>query len=160
MNDTTTINDFALEFSPTKGFFDLVIEDSDFKTERDLKTAILISLFLDGRSELDDHIPNSRGGAVDSLNKDDETLTGSKIWLTINRKLTNQTLTDIELYAISSLEWIKNKKIASEIEVEASFLDKALGRISLIIRLTEPNGNIPREFVFSWDQIKKEFKGL
>lgn len=155
----TKINDISLE--PTAdGIFDIVLQGADFKQAIDLQTAIVISLFSDGRSEIDDATPLSRGWAGDSLNQDQESLTGSRIWLLRNGKLTNQTLTDLEDFAIKATQWIIDNKIATEITATASFLNKAEGRVSLHLAVTEPQGNIEREYVFSWDQIKQDFRGI
>lgn len=160
MEPDININDIALEMSPDFGLFDIAIQGSDFKQAVDLKTAIVLSVFSDGRSNADDRVPNSRGWCGDSLNLDGEQLTGSKIWLLTNGKLTNQTLTDVEEYARVATQWIIDKQIAKEMEFEATFLNKSEGRIALRITVTEPKGNVPQEYVYVWNQVKAEFKGL
>lgn len=160
MAEELNINDVALEISPTLGIFDIIIQGSDFKQSIDLKTAIAISVFSDGRSLNDDSIPNAKGWSGDSLNYDGEQLTGSRIWLLRNGKLTNQTLTDLEEYAKVATKWIINKKIADKIDFEASFLDKSEGRVALRVVLTQPKGNVAQEYVYVWNQLKAEFKGL
>lgn len=145
--------DLALIYSKDGGFFDLSIENGDFVQDRDLQTAVTISVLSDRRSREDDKIPNQEGWSADFIKKVGETITGSRLWLIRNEKTLDSLLPFAEEAARESLEWVIDNEIAENITVTATYKDKIAGIMVLNIDLYRPQGNIPTQFNFVWNQF-------
>lgn len=152
---TIVINDVFLERNNIDDIYDLEIDGADLRAAINLRTAIIISLFSDGRSLESDIIPNSRGWAGDSIKLQDETNIGSRLWLLFQRKTTDDLLPEIEGFVIDSLQWLLNRNIAEEVIVDAQFLSKPLGVVTIHIQVFEKQGNVIQEFTYAWDQLRQ-----
>lgn len=116
MSDFCFENNFNPDFN-----YDLSLENGEFKTDDSLKTAILISLFTDVKSELSElsQIQTSQKGYWGDVFFEENT--GSKIWLLEGSKATNETLNRAKEYALESLAWLIEDGIAEDIIVNTSY---------------------------------------
>lgn len=106
----------------------LALEDGDLELDATLSSAVLISLFTDGRADLEDEVPDGstdrRGWwAANFLPDERFEAFGSRIWLTERGKLTNETLASAEEFAIESLQWMLDSDVADAVNVTASRVD-------------------------------------
>lgn len=95
--------------------FDISLAEDD----QALESNVILSLFLDRRAnpeEVDDGA-DLRGFWGDAFNEGDQT--GSKLWTLRRAKVTPDVLRAARDYALQSLKWMKDDKVASRIEVEA-----------------------------------------
>jgi phage gp46-like protein len=90
------------------------------ETEEGLRTAILLSLYVDQRvedDELEDNVEN-RGWWGDMF---EESPYGSKLWTLEREKVTKEVINRYEQYAREALEWLIKDGIADSVSVKASF---------------------------------------
>jgi phage gp46-like protein len=120
----------------------------DLVTGGDLVTAILISLFTDATASPDDAIPDGttdpRGWWGD-LGKDRPI--GSKIWLRMRAKATNQTLNTVRGDIIEALKWLIDDGVASQVDVICEWTQP--GMLGAQITVHQPAGP-PTVLNFGW----------
>ncbi len=134
---------FAI-FEP--GQIDLETGMTGLVKEDGLNTAVLISLLTDRRAEPDDRLPTDdgrtsiigadrRGWAGDALDTDYRI--GSRLWLLVREKQTEETRRRAESYCREALQWMIDDGIASAIAIDAQWA--GLGRLDagIVIDLIE-----------------------
>jgi len=118
--------DAALTFDPVTLSADLTIESGDLAPERDLTTAILLSLFTEARAEASDPLPqgetNRRGYWADAYAEVDGDKFGSKLWLLDREKSLVVVAAKAKQYAEQALAWLKEDGIAQAVRVTAELL--------------------------------------
>lgn len=123
---------------------DLVISGLDLARDDGLETSVIISLFSDRRATAEQIPPgqpqdDKRGywGDVRTAIEGDQT--GSLLWLLSREKQLPQTLARAEQYCREALAWMVEDKIATRIEVAATFISQ--GWMLLTIDIYKPDGN-------------------
>jgi len=102
------------------------IEPPDLEHTHDLETAVLISLFTDRLADPDDVLPDNTGdrrGWWGDTGKDPPDPIGSKLWLLVREKQTNQVRLRAEDYAREALQWMLDDGAADQIDVVAAWIE-------------------------------------
>lgn len=110
------MTDVALHLTPHGA--DLAILSGDLELDQGLATAVLISLFSDGRAERAQVPPEERsvrGWWGDSA----EDRYGSALWLYSRAKLTRATIEGVREAAAAALAWLRLEGIVERVDVIA-----------------------------------------
>jgi phage gp46-like protein len=97
--------------------------------EDGLATAVILSLFLDRRARADDRLPDPastdrRGWVGDAFDLEDPI--GSRLWLLVREKQTEETRRRAEEYAAEALDWLVEDGLASAVRIRAEWLAPGL----------------------------------
>lgn len=143
--------DIQMKFDPERQTGDFVQLGGDLAIDRDLETAILVSLFTDRRADAGDRIPDGsadlRGCWMDALS--DEPL-GSRLWLLRREKIIPETVARMKEYIEEALQWVIQKKVAQDITVTC-VPDRSAGCIDAAIVLTKNRQT--RRYQYVWRQL-------
>ncbi|OHD24772.1 MAG: hypothetical protein A2Y38_07780 [Spirochaetes bacterium GWB1_59_5] len=124
--------------------FDLHLAAGDLVGEQGLRTAVILSLFLDRRAEPDDEIPDGtgdlRGWWGDAYAETPGDRIGSRLWLLAREKQLPQVVRRAEEYAREALQWLLDDGIATAVEVEGGIA--ASGTLALRVRIVAPAGTL------------------
>lgn len=145
--------DIALVFS-NEGFGDVVMAGQDLARDDGLESAVLISLFTDGRADpsqlaIDDDHADLRGywGDVAPPVPGDEL--GSHLWTLARAKQTAQTLERARTYCEKALAWLVDDRVAQEVDVDAAYT--ARGVITVAIDILRPDGSrVSFRYDYEW----------
>jgi phage gp46-like protein len=126
---------------------DLAVANGDLVPEQGLRTALLLSLFTDGRARDDDVLPfgqtDRRGWWGDSYAEaagvEGADSFGSRLWLLSREKQTPQTLARAREMAREATVWLVTDGIARSVEVEARW--GGPGRLDLTVRVQRPDAD-------------------
>lgn len=109
-----------------------------------LSRAVVISLFTWQRASQSDEVDNDQRmgwwGDTFAENKDDKI--GSKLWLLLRQKITEETLNRAQEYAYESLKWLIDDGICSDITVSVERDEDDPNRINLSVLLTTPTNQL------------------
>ena len=125
--------DTAFVFTETG--IDLALELGDLKHDDGLRTAILVSLFSDGRVEVPEDLPDGetdpRGWWADAY---DDIRMGSLLWTLERGKITGPQIAQIQSSAEAALEWLLRDDLAEEVRVIVTRLgtDRLFLRVELV----------------------------
>ncbi len=123
------------------GQFDIALDGADLKTEKGLRTAVILSLFTDAQAHDDDVLPdnttNKRGYWGDTWPVMEGDAFGSRLWLLDRDKQTNEVLTRAREYAYEALQWLIEDGIASHISVVNEWI--SMGAMGIQITLKRGN---------------------
>jgi len=152
-SDILDVNDIHLEWNSEKGYHDLeiVCDLTDLLGAINLRTAVMISLFTDRRTDDDDSTPNIAGWPGDDLRGVDEDLLGSKLHLLFNTKTLDENLTRAERFSLQALQWLLDDNIAIDVTVRATYQSKIQGIMKIEVFITEFTGE-SRRFEYVWKQ--------
>lgn len=119
------MTDIALHIIPTKPglppTFDIGVAGADLTAEHGLRTAVILSLFLNRRAADDDEVEGSdRGGSW--MDQYLPIPPGSRLWLLAREKETPQTAERARRYAEEALAWLIDRRIARSVIVEAQWV--------------------------------------
>ncbi len=152
------IGDLALTWSLENGDADLSLFDLDIASDRGLRTAVLLSLFVDRRAETDDKPPSGderdrRGWWADQFAAVEGDRIGSRLWLLDRGKRTNETALRAEEYVREALAWMIEDRVVASIDVTVVATTAAL---LISIGLQRP-GRDPVSFRFAhaWNQMEE-----
>lgn len=123
---------------------------SDY-AEDDLARAVVISLFSWRRADEDDVLPGESryGWWADTFSEGDPI--GSKLWLLIRSKLTDETLLKAKEYAEEALQWLIEDRIASSVTVTAE--RGGMNRLDLSVVIVKPdNSQLDLRFQNVWER--------
>lgn len=128
-------------FNNTKGYYDLDVVSGDLAITNGLETAILMSLFVDKRAYASEvPRPELRRGWWGNLVGDYVNYNiGSKLWLLNQARRTQTNLNLAKTYAYDCLQWMLDEKLATNINVDASYVNQNL---KLDINLYHNQNNI------------------
>ena len=148
-------NDFCLMCSPD-GYYDLAIENGQFKQVYNFDTALLISIFGERRADASEvKLPQHRSGWWGNLILfDDGFEMGSKIWILNQKRLTQDVLNMAVAYAYECTEWLIQDRHVKDIFVTGSFTDDKYGLpsgITLQIDLTTWNDEVESKYYTLWN---------
>lgn len=133
--------DLLLSFPTPGAKADLSLSQGQLALDDSFYSAVLISLFTDARAEDSDELPGSdtwrRGWWADALPSltDNKDKTGSRLWLLMRCKATENTRLRAEDYAKEALAWLLQDGLVRGVNVSASWLDKTGGLLQLAISL-------------------------
>jgi phage gp46-like protein len=132
-------------------------EDSTIVEERDLETAVYLSLWCNAPALPDDDAPDGgtrQGFWADALQSEGD-VWGSRLWLLARSKLTDDALVDAKTYAEEALAWLVHDGVARAVTVTASRTDLTPETKGILIDVLiyKPNGERP-EFSWAWDQLR------
>jgi phage gp46-like protein len=109
-----------------------------------LSRAVVISLFTWQRASQSDEIDNDQRmgwwGDTFAENKGDKI--GSKLWLLLRQKVTDETLNRAQEYAYDALKWLIDDGICSDITVNVERDEDDPNRINLDVQLTTSTSNL------------------
>lgn len=134
---------------------DVQIAGLDLARDDGLETSVIISLFTDRRATSQEQIPpelpqdDLRGywGDVRPAVEGDQT--GSLLWLLAREKQLPATLAKAEQYCREALKWLLDDKVATAVEVAASYI--AMGWMLIEIDIYRPNGSAVRyRYNYEW----------
>ena len=109
-----------------------------------LSRAVVISLFTWQRASQSDEVDNDQRmgwwGDTFAENKGDKI--GSKLWLLLRQKVTDETLNRAQEYAYDALKWLIDDGICSDITVNVERDEDDPNRINLSVLLTTPTNQL------------------
>ncbi len=109
-----------------------------------LSRAVVISLFTWQRASQSDEVDNDQRmgwwGDTFAENKGDKI--GSKLWLLLRQKVTDETINSAQEYAYESLKWLIDDGICSDITVNVERDTDDPNRINLDVQLTTSTSNL------------------
>lgn len=135
---------------------DLAIEDLQLVREDGLKTAVILSLFVDRRAKPDDVLPDNtgdrRGWWADAYSDVDGDKYGSRLWLLSREKQLPSVLMRAKEYAQEALDWMVEDGVAESVSVETWFV--RIGVLGLQIRIVRPNAPaVEYRFQYLWEKM-------
>lgn len=132
---------------------DIRVVNGDLESEPTLRSAVLLSLFVDRRAT-DEELAefglegeDPRGWWGDSFPTLEGDVYGSKLWLLRRGKQTEQMRTRAETYARDALAWLLEDGIALSVDVAASY--PRMGLLGLEVGITKP-ANPAERYGFVW----------
>lgn len=134
------VSDIGLTWDPASGSADFAIEDGDLAVDEGLRTAVMLSLFLDRRAEPGDVLPEGtdrRGSWMDLVPVVTGDKIGSRLWLLARVKQTADVLPRAREYAREALEWLTVDKVATAVDVVAEFMSEPRG-LALAVTIHRP----------------------
>lgn len=144
------------------GTIDLEVGPNGLMKDTTLSTAVIVSLLTDRRAEPDDRLPvetprtgsigpDRRGWCGDALSEAAGDRIGSRLWLLVREKQTEETRRRAETYILEALQWLVTDNVVSLIDVAAGW--SSMGRLDARIELTLIDGG---QFVANLDDITGE----
>ena len=127
------------------------------KSDKELETSIIISLFTDRLAEKDDPIESDdrRGWWGDSFSRVEGDRIGSRLWELAREKQTIHTLNRAQEFCQEALAWIVEDGIAESVEVECEWI--MLGILRIKIEVTESSLEVEKfQFNFVWNQLREK----
>lgn len=128
------------------------IENGDFVSDDGLETAVIISLFTEGRVSVE-QLPQGqlsrKGWWGDEFSEVDKDRIGSRLWTLKREKRTTEVLRKFEDYSIEALNWMKEDGVAASIIASASY-DRVTKFLILEIEIVRPEGKT--KFKVNWDK--------
>ena len=163
MSNLASVNDIALLPPAPLAVAgpDCGMEAGDLSPESTLRTAVILSLFLDRRANDDDVIPdgstNRRGWWADTIapmtsygiggGAESEDRIGSRLWLLSREKQLSSVLEKAKFYAEEALAWLVEDGEATAVSVDVT--NPETGWLVLDVTITLPDGSAYRE-AHSW----------
>lgn len=122
--------------------FDIAIENGDLAHDDGLRTAVILSLFLDRRAEDGDVASGAdrRGSWMDATLDDPNDKLGSRLWLLSREKELPATAQRARLYTEEALAWLVAEGVASRIETDATWI--APGVLQIHVQIFLVNGSV------------------
>lgn len=133
---------------------DVRLDGPDLASGKDLETAVVISLFTDRRADADDSVDgDDRGGWWgDTYAEIQGDRIGSRLWLLIREKQTDETLSRAREYCEEALRWMLEDGVASEVTVETEWV--RMGVMGIGVEITRPSGQARFTFELLWKELK------
>ena len=147
------MSDIALKFDSAAGLDFEVRETAnglraDLTTDEGLRSAVLVSLFLDARADADDVLPfetdDRRGWWADEFG----VTHGSKLWLLARSKALPDVAQRAEDYAREALAWLVDEGVAREVAAVAQLVREPYRALTLEVTIYRPNVADPTRFPF------------
>ena len=109
-----------------------------------LSRAVVISLFTWQRASQSDEVDNDQrmGWWGDTFAEEKGDKIGSKLWLLLRQKITDETLNRAQEYAYDALKWLIDDGICSDITVDVERDEDDPNRINLSVQLTTSTSNL------------------
>lgn len=120
---------------------DIGIENGDLIGDDGLRTAVILSLFTDGRAKNEDTLPQGeksrRGWWADIYPEIPGDTIGSRLWLIDREKQTAEVAERARAYAQESLAWMIEDKVAESVVVTAEFVEDGFLGLQITIKPPE-----------------------
>jgi phage gp46-like protein len=150
--------DIALNFDTSTLLSDVAIVRGDLEAEKDLATAIILSLFSDARARDDDPLEpgeSKRGYWGDTYAEIDKDKFGSRLWLLRREKVVAKVLVRAKQYAQEALQWLIDDRVAEKITVTTEIIGKSPnGILGIRVEVKKPNQTTQSyQFDYAWEQI-------
>ncbi len=145
--------DIAIAFKNMAG--DIRVEGGDLASDGTLRTAVVLSLFLDARAKDDDEIPDGsadrRGWWADAYGQLPDTI-GSRLWLLSREKQLASVLARAKEYAEEALAWLVADGVARSVLVTPEITRQ--GVLGLLVQIERPDGS-RLEYLFNnlWEGV-------
>lgn len=111
-------------------------------SDNPLARAVVISLFSWRRADDDDEVDGDRmGWWGDTYADQDGDLTGSRLWLLLRSKVTDEAVQQAREYAEEALQWMLDDGVASRVIVEAERFAGGRDRIDMKVTVIKPDGS-------------------
>lgn len=136
---------------------DWLVAGASLDATGDLETAIILSLFTDGRANADDRLPDQGGDRRGWWGDTgaDEGPVGSRLWLLARKKTTRETRLRVEAYAREALAWMLEDGVADRIEVAAEYVAGTPTRLDLVVTITRDGATLfSRRFDPFWQELQ------
>lgn len=154
--------DFASPTGVPVGYADMLAAYA-LQLEDTLQTAIILSLFTDGRASIDDKLPlnetNRRGWVGDEFMTDGFSSRpdpwGNLLWLCYIGKVTVDVLEFARFTAAESLAWLKRDGIASRIVVTTEWAGPQADRLAVRPQIYKPDQVSPVYDVLWGTSVRK-----
>jgi phage gp46-like protein len=162
------VPDFRTAWNPATAPWaaDWLMDSPGLATDRDLETAVILSLFTDASARADDVIPDmtddrrgwwANSGPVGDQPAPPEGAMGSRLWLLAREKATDQTRQRACQYAGEALAWLTADGVAARVDVRAAWLDAPgtpPGALGMQIRILRQDGTTyDMRYAWAWDQF-------
>jgi phage gp46-like protein len=142
--------DIALIWDPRELAADLATEWNDLENGDEIKSGVLLSLFLDRRAEAGDVLPDGandhRGWWADEFADVDGDRIGSRLWLLSREKSVDTVARRAQEYAAEALQWMVDDGAADKIDVITEIAGRQL---SLGIDVYRPGAASPSAYRFA-----------
>jgi phage gp46-like protein len=146
------------ETAPLRG--DWLIDPPGLGVDRDLQTAVILSLFTDAVAREDDVLPDlseDRRGWWGTWQAPEQLELGSRLWLLSRAPATEETRRAAEEYAAEALAWLLDDEVAVELDVGASWRERAPvppATLELRVRIVRDNGSVyDRQHAWAWETL-------
>lgn len=145
--------DIAIAFKNMSG--DIRVEGGDLASDGTLRTAVVLSLFLDARAKDDDEIPDGsadrRGWWADAYGRLPDSF-GSRLWLLSREKQLPSVLARAKEYAEEALAWLVTDGAARSVLVTPEITRQ--GVLGLLVEIERPDGS-RLEYLFNnlWEGV-------
>lgn len=137
-----------LEYDHTTQHADLDQSDGRITEDDGLETSVLISLFSDRRADPGDGADEGdlRGWWADAYQDVEGDRIGSKLWLLLRGKLTQDTLRKTIRYVEEALAWMVEDGVASSVKATADWLQDGTHKIGVLLttEIQKPGEVAPR----------------
>lgn len=110
---------------------DLVQGLEDLELDEGLTSAVLVSLFSDGRREPDPLLPVAAQDLRGWWGEQDGDPFGSLLWTLAREKLTPETVARARDLARDALAWLVSNEIARAVDVEADLVEPGVLRLAV-----------------------------
>ncbi|AMK09657.1 phage GP46 family protein [Pseudodesulfovibrio indicus] len=135
---------------------DLTLENLSLVQDDTLKTAVVLSLFIDRRAEADDELPDNtsdrRGWWADTFAEVNGDRIGSRLWLLSREKHVPSVPIRAREYAEEALAWFVEDGVAESVSVETWWVRR--GVLGLLVKMYRPNAPaIEFKFDYLWENI-------
>lgn len=161
MIPTEGVGDFALQWDSRLGVADLAFCDDDLVEEPGLRTAVILSLFLDAPARPDDGVPDGdrRGWWGDQFAEVRGDRLGSRLWQLRRAKKTPDIVPLAEEIAREALAWLVEDRVASRVDAAAELAAGQAGEpdLALQVDIHRPDGSqVSFRFAHVWDDVAPE----
>jgi phage gp46-like protein len=149
--------DISTLWDPERLSADWALEAGGLRSGDDLATAVVLSLFTDRRAAPDDVPPGDpgdrRGWWADA--ESPEGPLGSRLWLLVREKRTEETRRRAIDYAREALAWLVEDGVAARVDVDAEWQER--DRLALAVGVVRPGGGSEFwRFAWAWQRITTE----
>lgn len=149
------MSDIALHFNNSVKEYDVSITNGDLSSCDNLETSVIISLFTWARADAEEVDTGSPrfGWWGDKIDEDNTDSTGSKLFLLKRCKITDETITKAEEYIQSSLKWLVDDGVASNIVVNLERNSADVNRVDGIVTIYRGNEINTLKFNDLWSML-------
>lgn len=151
--------DLALTWDVDSSTADLSMIDDDLASDEGIRTAVILSIFVDRRASNDDVPPSGddtdrRGWWGDEFADVAGDRIGSRLWLLDRSSRTSEVVRLAELYVREALAWMIEDRVASSVDVQ---IETTVDRLLISVTLSRPSRDpIALRFARAWDEIVRE----
>lgn len=146
--------DIALILQGGQPNADIGLSNGDLIINKDLQSAVIISLFSNRLAEVGD-VPtgiNRQGWWGDSYLTPGKYLIGSRLWLLQRANATQETANLAQNYCQEALRWLITEGVAASIDVQTQIV--GLYTLEIAIQIYKPDSTIENFlYEYVWSQV-------